>query len=56
MQSVTEKTTSSKSQKGVGDIGLLPAIKPKGATINVKNKDNRSFDYAILSALYHNKI
>ena len=31
-------------------------LKPKKAVINVQNKDNRCFEYAILSALYHSEI
>ena len=40
----------------MGYIDLPAVIKPKGAIINVKHKDNRSFEYAILSAMYNNEI
>ena len=42
--------------KGEGCIDLPTAIKTKRAVINVKNKDNRCFEYAILSALHHDEI
>ena len=42
--------------KGEGYIDLPAAIRTKKAVINVQNKDNRCFEYAILSALYHNEI
>ena len=42
--------------KGEGNIDLPAAIKSKKAVINVQNKDNRCFEYAILSALHHNEI
>ena len=42
--------------RGEGYIDILAAIKSKGAIINVQNKDNRCFEYAILSALYHSEI
>ena len=42
--------------RGEGYINLPADIKSKGAIINVQNKDNRCFEYAILSALYHDKI
>ena len=42
--------------KGEGYIGLPTAIKSKKAVINVQNKDNRCFEYAIFSALHHNEI
>ena len=56
MQSATEKITPSEPQRGAGYIDLLANIKNKRAVINVKNKDNRCFEYAILSALHHNEI
>ena len=56
MQSATQKTILSKPQKGVVYIKLPDVIKSKGAVINVQNADNRCFEYAILSALYHNEI
>ena len=42
--------------KGEGYIDLPQPIKTKKAIINVKNKDNRCFEYAILSALHHNEV
>ena len=42
--------------RGEGYINLPAAIKSKGAIINVQNKENRCFEYAILSAQQHNKI
>ena len=42
--------------KGEGYIDLPTAIKTKRAVINVKNKDNKCFEYAILSALHHNEV
>ena len=42
--------------KGAGYSDSPAAIKTKKAVINVKNKDNRYFEYAILSALHHNEI
>ena len=42
--------------KGEGYIDLPAIIKSKKAVINVKNKDNRCFEYAILSALHHSEI
>ena len=56
MQSATEKTTPFESQRGAGYIELPQPIKAKKAVINVQNTDNRSFEYAILSALHHNEI
>ena len=53
MQSTIETTTLS-PQKGAGYIDLPTEIKSKGAIINVQNKDNRCFEYAILSS-QHNK-
>ena len=53
MQSTTE-TTTLPPQKGAGYIDLPKEIKTKKAVINVKNKDDRCFEYAILSA-QHNK-
>ena len=47
MQSATEKTTPSEPQRGAGYIDLPANIKNKRAVINVKNKDNRCFEYAI---------
>ena len=55
MQSTTE-TTTLLPQIGADYINLPRFIKSKGAIINVQKKDNRSFEYAILSALYHNEI
>ena len=55
MQSTTETTTLS-SQKGVYYIDLPKEVKTKKAVINVKNKDNRCFEYAILSAQHHDEI
>ena len=37
-------------------INSPDVIKSKGAVINVQNKDNRCFEYAILSAQNHNEI
>ena len=42
--------------QGDGYIDLPTAIKTKKAIINVKNKDNKCFEYAILSALHHSEI
>ena len=56
MKSATEKTTSSEPERAAGYIDLPANIKSKKAVINVQNKDNRSFEYAILSALHHNEI
>ena len=56
MQSATEKTTPSEPQRGAGYIDLPANIRNKRAVINVKNKDNRCFEYAILSALHHSEI
>ena len=56
MQSATEKVTTSKPLKGTDYIDLPIAIKAKKSIINVPNKDNRSFEYAIFSALHHNEI
>ena len=56
MQSTTKKTDTSGPQKGVGYIDLPADIKTEKAVINVKNKDNRCFEYAILSALHHSEI
>ena len=42
--------------KGEGYIDFPTAIKTKKAIINVRNKDNRCFEYAILSALHHSEI
>ena len=41
---------------GESYIKLPDVIKSKGAVINVQNKDNRCFEYAILSAQHHDKI
>ena len=41
--------------KGEGYIDLPAAIKTKKAVINVKNKDKRCFEYAMLSALHHDE-
>ena len=43
-------------QKRVKRFKLPSTIKIKNAVINVKNTGKRSFEYAILSALHHNKI
>ena len=56
MQSATKKAITSGPQKGTGYIGLPTAIKTKRAFINVKNKDNRCFEYAMLSALHYGEI
>ena len=42
--------------KGKGYIDLPAAIKTIKAVINVQNKDNRFFEYAILSSLHHSEI
>ena len=42
--------------KGEGYIDLPVVIKAKKAVINVQNKDNKCFEYAILSALHHSEI
>ena len=55
MQSAT-KTTTSSPQKEAGYIDLLKEIKAKKAVINVQNKDNRCFEYAILSEQYNKEI
>ena len=41
---------------GSSYIDLPKEIKSKGAIINVQNKDDRCFEYAILSAQHHNKV
>ena len=41
---------------GSSYIDLPKEIKTKKAVINVQNKDNRCFEYAILSAQHHDKI
>ena len=55
MQSAT-KTTTLSLQKGVGYIDLPKEIKTKKAVINVQNKDNRCFEYAILSAQHNEEV
>ena len=55
MQSAT-KTTTPSSQKETSYIDLPKEIKSKKAIINVQNKNNRCFEYAILSAQHHDKI
>ena len=40
----------------MGYIDLPQPIKSEKAVINVQNKDNRCFEYAILSALHHDEI
>ena len=55
MESTTMTTTPS-PQKEAGYIDLPKFFKAKGAVINVKNKDNRCFEYAILSAQHNEKI
>ena len=55
MQSTTETTTPS-PQKETSYIDLPKFIMLKRAVINVKNKDNRCFEYAILSAQHNEKI
>ena len=55
MQSTTE-TTTLPSQKGVYYIDLPKEIETKKAVINVKNKDNKCFEYANLSAQHHDEI
>ena len=52
----TTKTTSPSLQKEAGYIDLPKEIKSKGAIINVQNKDNRCFEYAILSAQYNKEV
>ena len=42
--------------RGEGYINLPATIKTKKAVINVENKDNRCFEYGILSAQHHDKI
>ena len=42
--------------KGEGYIDLPAVIKSKKAVSNVKNKDNKCFEYAILSALHHDEV
>ena len=42
--------------KGEGHIDLPAAIKTNKAVINVENKDNRCFEYAILSPLHHDEV
>ena len=42
--------------KGEGYINLPAVIKSTKTVINVKNKDNKCFEYAILSALHHNEV
>ena len=56
MQSTTKNTATPKQQKGMGYFDLPQPIKAKRAVINVQNKDNRCFEYAILSDLHHNEI
>ena len=41
---------------GSSYIDLPKEIKTKKAVINVQNKDNRCFEYAILSAQHHNEV
>ena len=55
MQSTTDNITLS-PQKGAGYIDLPKEIKTKKAVINVQNKDNRCFEYAILSAQHNEEI
>ena len=56
MQSTTKKTTSSNPQKEMGFIKTPSPFKLKRVIINVQNKNNRGFEYAILSAIYNNEI
>ena len=56
MQPAIKKATTSDPQKEGGYIDLPPVIKTKKAVINVKNKDNRCFEYAISSALHRKEI
>ena len=49
-------TTTSSPQKETSYIDLPKEIKTKKFVINVKNKNNRCFEYAILSAQQHDKI
>ena len=51
-----KKTVATRPKRGVGYIDLPAVIKTKKAIIKVKNKDNRCFEYAILSALHHNEV
>ena len=51
-----KKADASNPLKGVDYIDLPQKVRAKRAVINVKNKDNRCFEYAILSALHHNEI
>ena len=50
------KVDRSNPLKGEGYIGLPAVIKSKKAVINVKNKDKKCFEYAILSTLHHNEV
>ena len=56
MQSITEKTTPSNPQKETEIIKTPLPFKLRRVIINVRNKDNRGFEYAILSAQHHNEI
>ena len=56
MQPAIKKAIASDPQKGAGCVDLPQKVKAKKAIINVKNKDNRCFEYAILSALHHKEI
>ena len=56
MQPATKKAITSGLENRLGYIDLPAAIKSKKAVINVQNKDNRCFEYAILSALHHNEV
>ena len=53
--SITKKNTLT-PQKGGDYIDLPTTIQTKKAVINIKNKDNRSFEYAILSTQHNNEI
>ena len=56
MQSDTGKDIQPKPQKIARYIDLPKEIKDKKIVMNVQNKDKRSFEYAILSALYHREL
>ena len=51
-----KKTSKFNPLNGKGYIDLPKKFKAKKAVINVKNKDNKFFEYAILSALHHDEI
>ena len=51
-----KKANKSDLLNGEEYIDLTQAVKNKKAVINVKNKDNKCFEYPILSALHHDEI